>query len=262
MNKNIDLEFTPFHMNITHKHMEGNNGKGRYILLPGSFSRAKEISESFLDAKVITHPRGHNFHYGYLEHKGKRIDVASISSGMGTPSVEIILTELIRMGATKVIRVGTCGAMQDSIKGSDILVATAAIRDEQATAAYFPKEFPSVASFSLVADIRETASELKMLDRIKLGVFHTKSALYGREFEAAPKEARNKEYMSLVRKYNTIGSEMEASMLFMFGQYYGIETGAVAIPVFGKDEDIAPEEEAKRTKDLIAFSIEVLKRIK
>ncbi len=262
MNKNIDLKFTPFHMNITHKHMEGNNGKGRYILFPGSFSRAKEISESFLDAKVVTHARGHNFHYGHLEHHGRRIDVASISSGMGTPSVEIILTELIRLGATRIIRVGTCGAMQDSIKGSDILVATAAIRDEHATVAYFPKEFPSVASFSLVATIRETAAELKILDRVKLGVFHTKSSLYGREFEAAPKESGNKEYMALVRKYNTIGSEMEAAMLLLFGQYYGIETGAVAIPVFGKDEDITPEEEAKRTKNLVAFSIEVLKRIR
>ena len=261
MNKNIDLEFTPFHMNITHKHMEGNNGRGRYILLPGAFARAKEISESFLDAKVITHPRGHNFHYGHLKHNGKKIDVASVSSGMGTPSVEIILTELIRMGATKIIRVGTCGAMQDSIKGDDILVATAAIRDEQATDAYFPKEFPSVASFSLISDIQQTAVELKMFDKIKIGVFHTKSALYARKFETAPKETKNKEYMTLVRKFNTIGGEMEASMLFMFGQYYDIDTAALAISVLGKDEHIEPEEEAKRTKNIITFSIEVLKRI-
>ena len=88
-------DFKPEHMNVTHEDLRGNNGIGRYVFFPGSDGRAKKIAEEhFKDLKVKEHPRAHNLYTGYLEAGGLKIDVASISSGMGTPSLDIIFNEL------------------------------------------------------------------------------------------------------------------------------------------------------------------------
>jgi len=49
------------------------------------------------------------------------------STGMGGPSAAIVLSELAELGARRVVRVGTCGALDDSLKLGDLLIATHAI---------------------------------------------------------------------------------------------------------------------------------------
>ena len=69
-------------------------------------------------------------------HNGKKIDVASVSSERwALHSVEIILTELqLEWELLKIMSCRNVRAMQDSIKGDDILTLLLhTIRDEQAT---------------------------------------------------------------------------------------------------------------------------------
>lgn len=56
MSQNITLH----HINATTEDLAGNHGIGRYILLPGSDGRAKEISQHFNNLTIKSHPRGHN----------------------------------------------------------------------------------------------------------------------------------------------------------------------------------------------------------
>jgi len=104
--------FKAHHMNITAEDVAGNNGLGRYILLPGSDGRAADIASNFSDMGVKQHSRRHNFYYGTLEIDGMPVDVATVATGMGCPSVDIIVTELIRLGARRLLRVGTAGSLQ------------------------------------------------------------------------------------------------------------------------------------------------------
>lgn len=49
------------------------------------------------------------------------------SSGMGGPSAAIVLTELAELGARTVIRVGTCGALDQALELGALLVVTEAL---------------------------------------------------------------------------------------------------------------------------------------
>ncbi len=56
-------------------------------------------------------------------YKGKKVSV--MGSGMGMPSIGIYSYELIHtFGCKKLIRVGSCGAMQENIDSYDVIVCT------------------------------------------------------------------------------------------------------------------------------------------
>ena len=46
------------------------------------------------------------------------------TSGMGTPSMAIVIEELLRLGANRLIRIGTCGAIGSGIRTGDVIIAT------------------------------------------------------------------------------------------------------------------------------------------
>ena len=46
-------------------------------------------------------------------------------TGMGCPGATIVFEELIQLGCKKLIRVGTCGSLQQEIKGGSLIVPTA-----------------------------------------------------------------------------------------------------------------------------------------
>ena len=208
-------DFKPEHVNADHEDFLGNNGIGRYILLPGSDGRAKKISERFSNVEVKEHSRRHNLYKGTYEYKGKEIDIAVIATGMGTPSLDIIVTELIRLGATRFLRVGTCGPLQDYMKIGDFTVATGAVKDDGATNFYMPSEIPAQASLDMILASEKAAEKLAFNDRTYYGTVHSKGSLYGREFSHdAPLREENVKYMRVLTDSGVVSSEMEASMLF------------------------------------------------
>lgn len=94
------------------------------VLLPGDPYRARWAAETFLDA-----PRLVNEVRGMLAYTGtwKGNPVTIHGTGMGMPSLSIYVNELIReYGAKTLIRIGSCGGMQDSVKVRDIVIAMTA----------------------------------------------------------------------------------------------------------------------------------------
>ena len=80
------------------------------VLCPGDPRRAAYIAENFFDpgARLVNEERGMLGFTGTFE--GKPISVQS--TGMGTPSAGIVFEELVMLGATRMIRVGTTGGLQ------------------------------------------------------------------------------------------------------------------------------------------------------
>ena len=103
------------------------------MFLPGDRSRAARIAEGFSDVVVVDNPRGLTAHLGRIEQDGHCVDALAISSGMGTASTEIVLRELLCIGARRVVRVGSCGAMDPNIRPGQVAIVTGAVRDELAT---------------------------------------------------------------------------------------------------------------------------------
>jgi uridine phosphorylase len=221
-----EQSFTPHHLNVTAEDMRGNGGLGRYVFLPGSDGRASEIAEFFQDRSVRTHPRQHNVYMGTIDVDGTAVDVASVGSGMGTPSVDIIMNELFRLGVRRFLRVGTSGSLQPGfIPIGSMVVATAAVRDEKTTSCYMPPSVPAVASMNMVEAGRRACLSSGVA-RYFLGTVHSKASLYARELGTGPLAQENRRYMEQLAGCGVLASEMECSILFSLAAVFTQELRA------------------------------------
>ena len=109
---------------------------GRYVILPGDPGRCAAIAAFLDDARAVSSNREFNVWTGFLD--GERVSVCS--TGIGGPSAAIALEELVECGADTFIRVGTCGGVDSSVRGGDVVVATAAVRQEGTAREYLPLE--------------------------------------------------------------------------------------------------------------------------
>jgi DeoD family purine-nucleoside phosphorylase len=95
------------------------------VLLPGDPARALLLAELLLDAtKMFNHHRGL---WGYTGVASDGAPLTIQSTGMGGPSAAIVISELADLGARRLLRVGTCGALRAELRLGDLLVATEAI---------------------------------------------------------------------------------------------------------------------------------------
>ncbi len=253
-------DFKAHHMSVSAEDVAGNNGLGRYILLPGSDGRAASIAEYFSDRFVKEHSRRHNFYAGTLSLDGEPVDVAVVATGMGCPSVDIIVNELVRLGARRLLRVGTAGSLQPGrIPIGSIVVASAAVRDEGTTRLYMPIEVPAIAAPEMVAAANR-ACEICGAKHRFTGIVHTKDSLYARELEAGPRVSENERFMEQLRSSGALASEMETAMLFTLAQIYTqelradgktieVEAGAV-LGIIGDETAFGNDAQVAMTTDL------------
>jgi 5'-methylthioadenosine phosphorylase/purine-nucleoside phosphorylase len=98
------------------------------VLVPGDPKRARHIAEHFFDpgARQVNDERGMLGFTGTF--RGVPLSVQSV--GMGGPSVAIYYTELVQLGARRLIRVGTAGGLQPSLRMGDTLVALTGTADD------------------------------------------------------------------------------------------------------------------------------------
>jgi DeoD family purine-nucleoside phosphorylase len=95
------------------------------VLLPGDPARALLLAESLLTGtKMFNHHRG-LWGYTGLAADGEPLTIQS--TGIGGPSAAIVISELADLGARRLLRVGTCGALQAGLELGDLIVATEAI---------------------------------------------------------------------------------------------------------------------------------------
>jgi purine-nucleoside phosphorylase len=181
------------------------------ILLPGDPLRAKHIAETFLeDATLYNDVRGM---YGYTgKYKGKEVSVQG--TGMGVPSIFIYANELIReYDVKKLIRVGTCGALQKDVKVRDVILAQGATTDSQQNKLIFNDIFYApLADFNLLKRAYDAATEKGL--SVQVGNIFTSDTFY---------RENAKEVNELLATYNVLGVEMETSALYTLAAKYDRE---------------------------------------
>ena len=128
------------------------------ILLPGDPLRAKFIAENFLqDAEQFNQVRNM---FGYTgTYQGKKVSV--MGTGMGCPSIGIYTYELIHFyGVKRLIRIGSCGAMQKDLKLGDIVMAIGASTDSNYAHQYqLPGIYSASASYPLLRKAVDSAEK-------------------------------------------------------------------------------------------------------
>lgn len=259
-------DFVPHHLNAASADLRGNGGIGRYVLLPGSDGRAEQIAGSFSELRVLPSPRRHNLYVGSLGSEKGRVDVATVATGMGCPSVDIIVQELVKLGARRFLRVGTAGSLQPGrVSVGDLVAATAAVRDEGTSTTYVPAEFPAVASPEMVQAARAAARVLGVEERLHCGIVHTKDSLFAREFGEGPRRDENHRYMQVLEEAGVLASEMEAAHLFVLASVLGrdkpVFAGAV-LGIIGEDKPFADKQAAATTVDrAVELALETVRQL-
>lgn len=205
---------------------------GRYMILPGDPKRCEKIATFFDNPVRMADSREYVTYTGYLN--GEKVSVTS--TGIGGPSASIAMEELVNLGAQTFIRVGTCGAMQTEILGGDLVIATAAVRNEGTSREYAPIEYPAVADIGIVNALTESARRLGY--PFHVGVAQCKDSFYGQhspETKPVSYELLNK--WEAWKRMGCLASEMESAALFTVAAYRRVRCGSIFLCVANQERE-------------------------
>ncbi len=123
--------------NLVHIHQTAELAER--VLLPGDPGRALRLAQALLtQPKMLNHNRGL---WGYTGTAADGRLLSIQSTGMGGPSAAIVASELIELGAQRLLRVGTCGGIDPELELGQLIVVGEAVADDgtsQALGGYDP----------------------------------------------------------------------------------------------------------------------------
>jgi DeoD family purine-nucleoside phosphorylase len=194
------------------------------VLLPGDPNRARRISERF-DPGSAHEVNDHRGLFGFTgAYRGVPVSVQT--SGMGTPSLSIVVEELLRLGARRLIRVGTCGGIAMGLQTGDLVIATAACPVDGATRTYLHGEpYAPAADFDLTRALVDAAAAAGV--EAQTGLVASVDVFYNTDDD----------YAKRWRERGVLAFEMEASALFFLAARAGVQA-ACALTV----SDVLSEE--------------------
>ena len=184
------------------------------VLMPGDPYRAKWAAETFLeDAECVNTVRGMLGFTGTWA--GHRVTIHG--SGMGMPSLSIYANELIRdFGAKTLIRIGSCGAMQERVKLRDVILAmTASTLSTPSRGIFRDLNFAPCADFGLL----QSAHAAAILKNVAVHV----GGIYSSDVFYDERPDLNEQMM----RHGILGVEMEAAELYTLAARYGCRALAV-----------------------------------
>lgn len=172
------------------------------VLLPGDPFRAKWAAETFLtDVKLVNQVRGMLGFTGLWN--GNRVTFHG--SGMGMPSLSIYVNELIRdYGARTLIRIGSCGGMQNSVAVRDVILAmTASTLSTPSRGIFRDLNYAPCADWSLLNAAAKAAD--------KRGVKTHVGGIYSSDVFYDERPDLNEQMV----RHGILGVEMEAAELYI-----------------------------------------------
>ncbi len=184
------------------------------VLMPGDPYRAKWAAETFLDdVRLVNEVRGMLGFSGTW--RGNRVTIQG--SGMGMPSLSIYANELIRdYGAKTLIRIGSCGAMQETVQIRDIILAmTATTLSTPSRGIFREVNFAPCADWSLLrAAVAATEARGTPLH---VGGIYSSDVFYDERPDLNEQMTR----------HGILGVEMEAAELYILAARHGVRALAV-----------------------------------
>lgn len=115
----------PLEHHIRPNHLRPATDLAERVLLPGDPHRALFVAQELLHKPLMfNHARGL---WGYTGTADDGEPLSIQSTGMGGPSAAIVVEELIALGARRLVRIGTCGALSDELEVGALLAAVDAL---------------------------------------------------------------------------------------------------------------------------------------
>jgi DeoD family purine-nucleoside phosphorylase len=203
------------------------------VLLPGDPGRALRLAQELLsEPKMLNHNRGL---WGYTGTAADGQPLSIQSTGMGGPSAAIVASELIELGARRLLRIGTCGGLSDELELGQRVVVPGAIADDGASCALGGHDrmarvaAPGVLSEALVGAAEAGSGQLT----IAVGPVVSADLFYDAEDRVEGWVAAG-----------AVAVEMETAAIFALATKRGVEAGCVVLVsnfVVGEAGYIDPE---------------------
>lgn len=177
------------------------------VLMPGDPYRAKWAAENFLsDVRCVNEVRGMLGFTGTWN--GHPVTIQG--SGMGMPSMSIYANELMcDYDAQTLIRIGSCGAIQNSVAIRDVILAmTTSTLSTPSRGIFKEMNFAPCADFGLLAAAK-AAAEAK-------GVSHHVGGIYSSDIFYDERPDLDEQ----LERHGTLAIEMEAAELYILAARY------------------------------------------
>lgn len=207
------------------------------VLLPGDPLRAKFIAETYLD-----NVRQFNAVRNMLGYTGtyEGTPVSVMGSGMGIPSISLYSWELIHVfGCRRLIRVGSCGAMQPGINLYDVVIGQAACTNSAFMDQYdLPGTYAPIGSYRLIEEVRRLAED-------KGVTTHVGNILSSDTFYNA-----DETFTARWQRMGVLAVEMESAGLYATAAHAGVE----ALGIFTVSDSLVTGEETTAEERQTAFT--------
>lgn len=193
------------------------------VLLPGDPGRVALFSELLENFRLVSSNREYTVGTGFYQ----GVPVTVCSTGIGAPSTEIAVAQLIALGAKALIRIGGTGAIQADIPCGSMILNTGAMRKGGTSAFYAPPEYPAIASFEVVDCLKQACEELNQTYTV--GICASIASFYHGQGRALPfeKDYDAKAVIEHYRKLRVINMEMEAETIFTLAALSGVLSGSI-----------------------------------
>ncbi len=196
------------------------------MLLPGDPGRALALAQFLLESPLMfNHNRGL---WGYTGTAADGEPLTIQSTGMGGPSAAIVLHELICLGVTRAIRVGTCGALDPGLGLGDMVVAREAIAADGTSLALGAKQLA-------LADPTLTEALARGAGSRQEGA-HREGRIVSTDLFYERDSTRNANWQA----EGALAVEMEAATLFTLGANTGIQVACLLAVSDDLHPDIQP----------------------
>ena len=172
------------------------------VLMPGDPLRAKYIAENYLEDVVCFNTVRNMLGYTGTFHG---VPVSVMGGGMGIPSIGIYSYELYTFyDVEAIIRVGSAGGIDESVKVRDIVAGMGACTDSNYASQYnLPGTFAPIASYELLESAVNIGRERGV--EVKVGNLLSSDHFYQDDPATTAKW----------RKMGVLAVEMEAAALYM-----------------------------------------------
>ena len=184
----------------------------RYALLPGDPQRVDRII-NFLDNPESL---GQNREFRAARGWYQGIEILVLSTGIGGPSTAIAIEELRQIGVKTLIRIGSCGALQDNLALGDVIIAHAAVTDDGTSRTYAPAGYPACADPQLTWELMAQARQMNI--PATCGLVRSHDSFY------TDREAELDAQWSAL---GVLGADMESAALMTIGALRGLRTASL-----------------------------------
>lgn len=184
---------------------------GSYAIVPGPKDRLEVL------IKKLENPVRNFSFMEYTMYTGtyQGTKITAINGGRFSTDTSITTEVICNAQIKNIIRIGTCGALDENIKVGDLVVVDKVIRGDGVTPYYVDKSFQTSADKKITDTLCEAAKDLGVT--VHRGTAWTTDALL----------RETKEIVEAKRKEGAIAVDMVSSSLLTIAQTYNVKAGSI-----------------------------------